>query len=53
MNFKQLFIGLYLIVTSCGIYSFTGSSIPVGAETFQVEELGHIAPVADLHIECL
>ena len=36
MNFKQLFIGLYLIVTSCGIYSFTGSSIPVGAETFQV-----------------
>ena len=36
MNFKQLFIVLYLIVTSCGIYSFTGSSVPVGAETFQV-----------------
>ena len=25
-----------LIVVSCGIYSFTGSSIPVGVETFQV-----------------
>ena len=25
------------IVVSCGIYSFTGSSIPVGVETFQVD----------------
>ena len=25
------------IVISCGIYSFTGSSIPVGVETFQVD----------------
>ena len=26
-----------LLVTSCGIYSFTGSSIPIGVETFQVD----------------
>ena len=26
-----------LLVTSCGIYSFTGSSIPLGVETFQVD----------------
>ena len=26
-----------LMVISCGIYSFTGSSIPVGVETFQVD----------------
>ena len=25
------------ISISCGIYSFTGSSIPVGVETFQVD----------------
>ncbi len=25
------------VVISCGIYSFTGSSIPVGVETFQVD----------------
>ena len=25
------------MVISCGIYSFTGSSIPVGVETFQVD----------------
>ena len=24
-------------MVSCGIYSFTGSSIPVGVETFQVD----------------
>ena len=36
MRYKHIFIGFYLIVSSCGIYSFTGSSIPIGAETFQV-----------------
>ena len=36
MIYKHIFIGFYLIVSSCGIYSFTGSSIPIGAETFQV-----------------
>ena len=37
MKYKYLFIGFFcLTVSSCGIYSFTGSSIPVGAETFQV-----------------
>ena len=27
----------FSMVVSCGIYSFTGSSIPVGVETFQVD----------------
>ena len=36
MRYKHIFISFYLIVSSCGIYSFTGSSIPIGAETFQV-----------------
>ena len=36
MSYKHLFIGFYIIVSGCGIYSFTGSSIPKGAETFQV-----------------
>ena len=31
------------IVISCGIYSFTGSSIPVGVETFQVDYFENIA----------
>jgi len=36
MSYKYLFIGFYILVSGCGIYSFTGSSIPIGAETFQV-----------------
>jgi len=28
---------LGLLTVSCGIYSFTGSSIPAGVETFQVD----------------
>ena len=32
-----LTIIISLILISCGIYSFTGSSIPVGVETFQVD----------------
>ena len=32
-----LIIIFSLFVISCGIYSFTGSSIPVGVETFQVD----------------
>ena len=34
------FIGVLfcsLLIVSCGIYSFTGSSIPIGVETFQVD----------------
>ena len=36
MKNKYLLISLCLTFSACGIYSFTGSSIPVGAETFQV-----------------
>jgi len=37
-NFKKYFLlfSISLISFSCGIYSFTGSSIPSGVETFQV-----------------
>tara|TARA_B100000900_G_scaffold151285_1_gene128494 strand:- start:98 stop:622 length:525 start_codon:yes stop_codon:yes gene_type:complete len=35
---KSIFILFFqLIPISCGIYSFTGSSIPAGVETFQVD----------------
>ena len=38
-NFKKYYIlfGFSLFTLSCGIYSFTGSSIPTGVETFQVD----------------
>ena len=38
-NFKKYFLlfSFSLISFSCGIYSFTGSSIPTGVETFQVD----------------
>ena len=36
-NKYYLVIGLSIITLSCGIYSFTGSSIPTGVETFQVD----------------
>ena len=36
MIYKHFFIGFYLMVSGCGIYSFSGSSVPVGAETVQV-----------------
>ena len=32
----NLFLILLLVVQACGIYSFTGASIPSGASTFQV-----------------
>ena len=32
-----IIIAVSSLVISCGIYSFTGSSIPVGVETFQVD----------------
>ena len=37
-TYKQILIIVVssLILVSCGIYSFTGSSIPIGVETFQV-----------------
>lgn len=33
---KLIAVFISLITYSCGIYSFTGSSIPIGVETFQV-----------------
>ena len=37
---NRLSIGIFLIlllcIKACGIYSFTGASIPAGASTFQV-----------------
>jgi hypothetical protein len=37
MNKINFFLFLYSVTNvSCGIYSFTGASIPVGAKTFQV-----------------
>ena len=38
-TYKQILIIAVssLMLVSCGIYSFTGSSIPVGVETFQVD----------------
>ena len=40
--FQNFLIRFIIVITSiitfsCGIYSFTGSSIPVGVETFQVD----------------
>ena len=41
---KLILIVLFLLfVVSCGIYSFTGSSIPIGVETFQVDYFENIA----------
>lgn len=34
---RFLIVIISIITFSCGIYSFTGSSIPVGVETFQVD----------------
>ena len=34
---------LILLVQACGIYSFTGASIPAGTETFQVNYFENIA----------
>ena len=31
------------LITSCGIYSFTGASIPAGTETFQVDYFQNVA----------
>ena len=44
-NFKKYYIlfGFSLTTMSCGIYSFTGSSIPVGVETFQVNYFDNTA----------
>ena len=44
-TYKQILIIVVssLILVSCGIYSFTGSSIPVGVETFQVNYFDNTA----------
>ena len=36
--YKQILVVIIcsIMAISCGIYSFTGSSIPIGVETFQV-----------------
>ena len=41
----QYLITLFFVVLikSCGIYSFTGASIPAGTETFQVNYFDNIA----------
>ena len=36
MNKIKILIIYFLIQNGCGIYSFTGASIPAGTETFQV-----------------
>ena len=37
LNFKKILVLVFLInLQSCGNYSFTGASIPLGTETFQV-----------------
>ena len=37
LNFKKILVLIFLIsIQSCGNYSFTGASIPLGTETFQV-----------------
>jgi hypothetical protein len=35
---------LYLFLTSCGIYSFTGASIPPGAKTISISYFNNKAP---------
>ena len=44
-TYKQILIIAFssLMLVSCGIYSFTGSSIPVGVETFQVNYFDNTA----------
>ena len=43
-NFLSLSILLFCtLLISCGIYSFTGSSIPLGAKTFQVNYFENMA----------
>ena len=38
MKIKFLsFILVFLVLIGCGVYSFTGASIPAGVETFQVD----------------
>ena len=36
MNKIKILLLYFLIQNGCGIYSFTGASIPAGTETFQV-----------------
>ena len=38
-----LAIVLSLLITKCGVYSFTGASIPEGTETFQVNFFDNVA----------
>ena len=42
-NFFGIIYILLFLVTSCGIYSFTGASIPPGTETFQVDYFQNVA----------
>ena len=45
INFSRLFtlIILLLFINKCGVYSFTGASIPEGTETFQVNYFDNVA----------
>ena len=44
-NFLKIFIyvSTLLVIISCGVYSFTGASIPEGTETFQVNYFDNVA----------
>ena len=44
-NFIQILGISFLVLSqnSCGIYSFTGASIPAGTETFQVNYFENVA----------
>ncbi len=37
INISLLFIAVTVLVTGCGVYSFTGASIPAGAKTVSVQ----------------
>ncbi len=43
MHLHLSFVFFHLFFISCGIYSFTGSSIPIGAKTFQVNYFENMA----------
>ena len=45
INSTKLFIVIIfsLLITKCGVYSFTGASIPEGTETFQVNYFDNVA----------
>ena len=53
MKFIKYFFLLSIITTivSCGIYSFTGASVPEGTKTFQVNYFQNNAPIIEPGID--